>query len=245
MSNQYAAQYIKRALTQKVIPPPEPNNSNGQTELLLSLYNAHQAGGIEGARKAWEAIKPLRPEYALLDKYQEAMIHADELKNLAKPSYVMEEYPILEKGFNALIGPSGSGKSFTALDVAARLSLRAPIVYNAGEGLSGYASRWEAWKYHHHQHSGQLHFYKEAVQVIDDLSRTAFIEECRPLKPLLVIIDTLARSAVGIEENSAKEIGQLVAGCYLIMNELDCGILMVHHTGKDGRYRGSSAFFGA
>ena len=245
MSNQYAAQYIKQALTQKVISPPEPNNSNGQTDILVSLYQAHQSGGIKGARAAWELIKTMRPDSAVLEHYQESMIHADELKNLAKPSYMMEEYPILEKGFNALIGPSGSCKSFTALDIAARLSLRASIVYNAGEGLSGYASRWEAWKYHHHQHSGQLHFYTEGVQVIDDISRAAFIEECRPLKPLLVIIDTMARAAVGIEENSAKEIGQLVAGCYLIMSELDCGILMVHHTGKDGKYRGSSAFFGA
>lgn len=245
MSNQYAANYIHRALSQKSIEAPEPGNSNGQHEILISLYTAHQSGGMKGARAAWDTIKRLRPEIASLEHFEEALIHADELKKLAKPSYIMEEYPILEKGFNALIGPSGGGKSFVALDVAARLSLKAAVVYNAGEGLSGYASRWEAWKHHHHINTGQLHFYKEAVQIIDPVSRSNFIEQCKPLKPLLVIIDTMARAAVGIEENSAKEVGEVVAGCDYIMRELDCGMLLVHHTGKDGKYRGSSALFGA
>lgn len=245
MSNQYAANYVKRALNQKSIEAPEPSNSNGQHEILISIFQAHQSGGTKGARAAWDTIKRLRPEMAALEHYDEALIHADDLKKLAKPSYMMEEYPILEKGFNALIGPSGSGKSFTALDIAARLSLRTPVVYNAGEGLSGYASRWEAWKHHHKLTTGNLHFYKEAVQVIDPVSRGTFIEQVKPLKPLLIVIDTMARAAVGIEENSAKEVGEVVAACDLIMRELDCGLLLVHHTGKDGKYRGSSALFGA
>jgi predicted transcriptional regulator len=247
MSYVYASNYIKRAITSKVIEPPEPSQSNGQTDILQSIYMAHKANGIKGALAAWETIKTLKPaEAALLAQHSsELMCHADELKHLSKPGYVMEDYPIYEKGFNALIGPSGGGKSFVALDIAARLSLKDTVIYNAGEGLSGYASRWEVWKHHHKIDTGNLHFYKEPVQIIDDQQRSTMIELLKPMKPILLVIDTMARAAVGIEENSAKEIGVFVEACAIIQRELDCGILLVHHTGKDGKYRGSSALFGA
>lgn len=247
MSYLYASQYVQKAITQKVIEPPEPSQSNGQTDILQSIYIAHKTNGIKGAQAAWELIKTLRPAEAtlLMQHSSDLMCHADELKNLSKPGYVMDAYPIYEKGFNALIGPSGGGKSFVALDIAARLSLKDTVIYNAGEGLSGYASRWEVWKDHHKQDTGNLHFYKEPVQIIDEQQRNTMIELCKPMKPILLVIDTMARAAVGIEENSAKEVGVFVEACAIIQRELDCGILLVHHTGKDGKYRGSSALFGA
>jgi predicted transcriptional regulator len=64
-------------------------------------------------------------------------------------------------------------------------------------------------------------------------------------KPALVIIDTFARSAVGIDENSAQAVGQFIAAVDNIIKALECAALVVHHTGKDGLMRGSSSLYSA
>ncbi len=63
-------------------------------------------GGAAAAQAAWETIKRLRPD---LSEYDPAripkLIHADELKNLAAPMYLLTYYPIYKNGFNVLVGP--------------------------------------------------------------------------------------------------------------------------------------------
>jgi hypothetical protein len=70
----------------------------------------------------------------------------------------------------------------------------------------------------------------------------------------LVIIDSLARVTTGMEENDAKEVGQLVASLDIIREATKAAVYSIHHTGKskwkpgevptlaDGR--GSSALAG-
>lgn len=72
------------------------------------------------------------------------------------------------------------------------------------------------------------------------------------LAPDLLVIDPLARFFSG-EENSAKDMGALVAALDVLIQEYAVTILLVHHVGKPGadgreggqRLRGSSALFGA
>jgi predicted transcriptional regulator len=60
--------------------------------------------------------------------------------------------------------------------------------------------------------------------------------------PAMVVIDTLARSLVGGEENSAKDVGLFISGADRIRTEFDAAVLIIHHTGKNGdTERGSSA----
>ena len=64
--------------------------------------------------------------------------------------------------------------------------------------------------------------------------------------PGLIIVDTLSRVAVGADENSAKDMGQVVAGFDDLKRRLDATVLVIHHTRKDGgSERGSSALRGA
>ena len=69
------------------------------------------------------------------------------------------------------------------------------------------------------------------------------------LQPGLVVIDTLARSFVGGDENSATDMGELVDAVQRIQTEVKCAVILVHHTGKKGgpqtQERGSSALRGA
>jgi hypothetical protein len=68
------------------------------------------------------------------------------------------------------------------------------------------------------------------------------------VKPVLVVVDTLARCMLGVDENSARDVGLVVDGLDLIRRSADgATVLAVHHSGKDGSQgaRGSSALRGA
>lgn len=169
-------------------------------------------------------------------------IPADALDTLPPVSWHIEgEIP--QHGFGALFGPTGSGKSFFILDRALILAQSAPVVYVAAEGAGGYAARKLAWCKHHGQAAGQLYFVGAAVNMCEGGDVTAFIEAIQPLSPALVILDTLARCMVGYDENSARDMGQFVAGCDRVRSATGASVLVVHHTGKaqNGVERGSSA----
>ena len=240
----YIRDYVRRALTLGDLEEPESHRLNGDNELLASLYLAHRAGGVAAAKEAWEHIKRLRPEWVKYEPCRK-LINADELKTLGKPQYLVDSYPFYAHALNVLVGPSGGGKSFVALDFCLQLiKLGLEVVYVAGEGLYGYAARYEVGKVHLSVDPNlvnNLKFYCEPVQITDDDSRQEFIDHIafEGIHPDLIVIDTLARCAVGLEENSNKEMGEFVAALDLIRLQYDCAVLVVHHTGKDGSARGN------
>ena len=59
----------------------------------------------------------------------------------------------------------------------------------------------------------------------------------------LLVLDTLHRFS-NYEENSADEINRIYRDIFKPITELDCAILYLHHTGKDGNYRGSIDLLG-
>jgi hypothetical protein len=243
---EYTIGYIRRALTMDKIEPPELGNTNGDGEILESIYSAHRGGGAQGARDAWQVIKRLRPELAPIEGNQSLLIHASELKDLTKPELMLDGYPFFTYGFNILAGPSGSAKSFTALDFSGRFAQDRATVYVVGEGLHGYAGRWEALKDFYNLEDGEMYFHKEPVQFANHAELETFAQLIKPKHPQLIVVDTFARCAVGVEENSARDVGIWVDACDSLRRELNCGVLVVHHTGKQGNaMRGSSALYGA
>jgi hypothetical protein len=70
----------------------------------------------------------------------------------------------------------------------------------------------------------------------------------------MLIIDTFARSAVGIDENDARDVGLRIDAVTRLQAEMQVNIVAVHHSqktsrddrkGQSVRERGSSAFIGA
>lgn len=175
-------------------------------------------------------------------------INANDLKNLSIPRYLLTDYPFYDFAMNALVGASGGGKSFVALDFAAKTALatdKGTIAYIAAEGLSGYAARWEAWKKHHGRDTDNLIFYPEPVNFMDDDMTGKFIQQAERENVKMLVVDTVARCMVGADENSTKDMGVFVSQIDRTKKALNCGVLMVHHTGKDGTMRGSSALYAA
>jgi len=213
--------------------------------IMALSEHAPMPANLKSAR-AQEYLQPA-PIVGQPPKRENYLILADDLKNLPAPVYGLDDYPIYMNCLNALVGPSGAGKSFVAVDIGGKLAMQgAEVVYVAAEGVFGYSDRWEVWKAHHKIATNKyLHFYTRAVNMMDEQGVQNFMEDISQYKPQFLIIDTVARCMLGADENSTRDMGLFISACDDIIHALGVGVLAVHHTGKDGKMRGSSALFGA
>ena len=161
----------------------------------------------------------------------------------------------------ALYGQPGSYKSFVALYLGAMVaagreafekpSKQGTVIYIAAEGGAGLKRRRDALvKQYDIDDSIPMYFIKAQLNLgTSEQDITALIEEIKGLRQnvALIVVDTLARSAGGLEENSSTEMSKLIENVNVIMSMLDCSCMLIHHAGKEsGRgLRGSSALLGA
>jgi hypothetical protein len=159
-------------------------------------------------------------------------------------------------GLAGLYGPSASGKSFLALDMAAAIAEgarwfghrteAAPVVYAALEGEAGFRVRVEAWQVHQGRSlPKQLHMVLQAFKLTD-------LQDVRDLAAVIpqgsvVFLDTLNRAAPTSDENSSKDMGEILEAAKLLQELSGCLVVLVHHTGKDSTkgLRGHSSLFAA
>lgn len=180
-----------------------------------------------------------------------------QLRNLPPPAPLVGGWLYLDS-LALLYGPPGVSKTFIALDLANTVSsgctawyggaavTNGPVLYNVGEGASGIGIRNDAWDAHNGR-SGAVTWLPEAVNIYDRRWAEALAEVVAELRPVLVVIDTFARSIVGADENSARDVGQAIAHLDLIRSAAGSCVLVVHHSGKDrsAGARGSTALKGA
>lgn len=163
-------------------------------------------------------------------------------------------------GFAGLYGPSGGLKSFVAIDIALHIAtgrewqgraVRAgPVVYVAGEGKRGLGKRVLGWRSAKADACRpDFHLLPSAVQIsiTDDLAELIATLSDLPVKPALVVLDTLARNFGPGDENSQRDMGAFVRGIDRLIDATGAAVIVVHHTGKDDAKgeRGSSALRGA
>lgn len=155
-----------------------------------------------------------------------------------------------------MIGAPGSLKSFVALDLAGhvgggrpwqgRRTRKGGVLYLAAEGEEGMTLRARAWEKEYGEMEG-VSFLPYPVQVqSNDGQWEALVRIAAEDKPSLIILDTQARISVGLEENSAKDMGVLVAAVGMLKRATGACVMVIHHTGRNGQdARGSSALDGA
>jgi len=62
------------------------------------------------------------------------------------------------------------------------------------------------------------------------------------VEPDIIVIDTMARAMLGMNENSAQDIGLLIEATDKIKHLFECSVIAVHHTGyNESHPRGSTA----
>ena len=161
-----------------------------------------------------------------------------------------------ESGVAAIYGPSGSGKSFLALDLASALALGenwlhwptkpCEVLYIYLESEWGLRKRLEAREKHTGSKPLQgLSFITEHF----DLRNSKHVEAIIKAAPQkgLVIIDTLNRATPGLDENSGKEMSTVIQSLSKIQQATEGLVILVAHTGKNEKQgiRGHSSLFAA
>lgn len=193
----------------------------------------------------------------LLDRMRNRLIRGLALSTLPKPEWLVEGI-LTTRSVTMTFGPPKAGKSFAAIDLAASIATGRPwmgqptkqanVLYIVGEGASGIIARQEAWAmYHGVTDLDPIHWYPGAVNLFSPESGSALAALAGDIGAGLVIIDTLARCAVGAEESSAKDMGIIVSVLDQIRDACDGCVHVLHHTGKDKTKgaRGSTALLGA
>ena len=159
-------------------------------------------------------------------------------------------------GLAALYGPSASGKSFLAFDLAAAIAAGtpwfdcrvepAPVVYAALEGEAGFKLRAQAWE------ASRGRALPDGLRLMLQpfkLTEPQDVADLAAVVPAgaVVVLDTLNRAAPTADENASKDMGEVLEAAKLLQMLTRGLVLLVHHTGKDSTrgLRGHSSLFAA
>ena len=181
-----------------------------------------------------------------------------QIKQQDPPKYIVED-TLEAESFSAIIGPSGSGKSFVAIDLACNIATggywlgkkcrKRKVAYMPGEGNAGVNKRLQDWGDLHKgnddlldaglvvaSHLPNMHAYTRVEWGILE-------EQIKALNVDVVVIDTWSRAIAGADENSAEEISRIIQTLNELQRRVKCSIIPIHHTSKESTFaRGSSAF---
>lgn len=206
--------------------------------------------------RAFPAIEP----EALLDASDIFQtINADDMV----PALLADDFVeslLISRQMSVVYGPSNSGKTFFASDLAMHIALgrswrglevdQGGVLYIAAEGSYGIQNRVAAFK----QEFGVTDRVPFAVIPIaidmydsdEDMERliTTVQVKAREFGSIsLVVVDTLARVMAGGDENTAVDMGKFVGHCDDLRFATGAHVMIIHHSGKDASKgaRGSSA----
>ena len=191
------------------------------------------------------------------------IITAGQARYVTKQHYLIKQWLPFE-GTGVLVGPSNTGKTFIALDMAMSIAAgtdwhghkvrQGAVLYLATEGSFSFKNRMAALKDDRGLTDNvPLIARADMVNLLDqeaDLAELAaladeIIEQHGPLR--LIVVDTLARAMAGGNENAPDDMGKLLNNVEALRQGTDAFVLLVHHTGKDEAKgaRGHSSLKGA
>jgi len=145
-----------------------------------------------------------------------------------------------------LYGPSGAGKSFLVTDLAlavatgsewrSRKAVQGSVAYIVAEGAGGFRLRLRALS----EHTGlplaglPLHILDDAPNLLEKKDVADLVAALRTLPGLqLIVVDTLAQTTPGANENSGEDMGRALGHCKTLHRATGAMVLLVAHSGKD------------
>ena len=239
-----SAAEIAQALQCEVAYMPQGEAQNFDANDLAQRDGHDVLAGLLEA--ATEPPKP-EPRYKLLG--------ADELRNLPPLAWrVRGVLPAV--GLAALYGPSASGKSFLAFDMAAAIAEgshwfdcrveAAPVVYAALEGEAGFKLRAQAWE------TSRGRALPDGLRMMLQPFKLTDGQDVLDLAAVVpagavVVVDTLNRAAPTADENSSRDMGEILEAAKTLQTLTRGLVVLVHHTGKNAAagLRGHSSLFAA
>ncbi len=187
------------------------------------------------------------------------------IKDVPEITWIVKDI-LPNNGLIIVYGSPGSGKTFIVIDICLHIINKMNwfnnivnnagiIVYLIGEGIYGIKKRLDSWSSYHNVDSDNLIFFIPISSIniweeknIERLRKTltTFMESTGQ-KIIMIVVDTLARAATGLDENSSRDMGMFLRNFETIKEHFECSILFIHHKGKDESrgMRGSSSLLGA
>ena len=148
----------------------------------------------------------------------------------------------------ALLGKPGTGKSFFALDMAACVARGTPfhghrtrpgaVLYLHLEGQEGLDKRIQAMRIEGRlSDADPIDFVRVPVELLRDgpriIATLRDFAASASMPPTVLIVDTLARSLPGLDENTAETMGGVIRASDEVAAATGVSIVLVHHLGKD------------
>lgn len=185
---------------------------------------------------------------------QEAQAKAERFKLYSLDEFnQVEGYSYLIKGvlpqaeLGVLFGESGSGKSFFTLDMAMHIALgrewrgkrvkQAKVVYICAEGANGFRKRVAAYCQRHGLSPADvpMRVIADAPNFLTDTDHKRVAKRIREDwgGADLIIVDTLAQTTPGGNENAGEDMGRALANLKTLRRLTGGMVLLVHHSGKD------------
>ena len=240
------AEAIARAISGEWCELLADKPSNYDANDFIQEAGAETLADLLGGAKA-----PAKPEPRF------KLLSGADLSNAPPVRWMVRGVLPLE-GLAALYGPSGSGKSFLVLDVAACVAggaydwfghrvTQCPVTYCALEGEAGMGKSVHAWSQHHQKPVPEfLRFIAQPFDLLDVADLAKAVQSVGGTGGL-VILDTLNRAAPGADENSSVDMGRIIAAAKQLQNRTGGLVLLVHYTGKDATkgLRGHSSLYAA
>lgn len=244
-------------------------NGDGNSHLFPSLPPVEMAG-IPAAQPHVDLFPPQFPPVPTGDL--EAPVQQDpvqglisrflsikQLSELPPPSWLIDGW-LVRNSFAMMVGKSNDGKSFVALDMALHVATgkawrgrpvhQCRVGYVVAEGAEGMGQRGIAWQKTYNDdvfvEDDRISMLPMPIQAANNAEWDLLIAAVAHMRIELVILDTQARITVGLEENSAKEMGLFVEQVERLRRATGATVLVVHHLDKQGRSgRGSGAVYAA
>lgn len=154
---------------------------------------------------------------------------------------------VLPKGGLAVVyGASGSGKTFAVLDMMmavargqewrGRFVEQATVAYVVAEGAGGFRKRLSAYAQERDVdlNGVPMHVLDAAPNMLEAADTKELIRGLQALGSVgVVVIDTLAQTTPGGNENAGEDMGKALAHCKRVHQATGALVLLVHHSGKD------------
>ena len=188
---------------------------------------------------------------------RDRLIWREDFGKLPKPEPLIAD--VLDTAqVTVLAGEYGTGKSFAVLGWAASVATGKPwlghevamtgrVLYVASEE-SGVDQRIAAWEKHHGitLPPNRFAMLRDGIQLGDPAQVEELAEIVAEFEFVLVVVDTLAKSMDGMNENDTQDMNAATrAASRLLRATAGRGaVVIVHHVNKDGKIRGNTALPG-
>lgn len=235
---------LQRKVAEEILQWLESQDSTPQEGFDATVASAweYEAGRLETTEPVTQ--REIRP------------MSFKEMGNFKPPATMFEDGQAIHENTLALIvGQRNNGKTLFLQHVGLGSAANGYKVCYVMTEDSPYFfyRRMQQWQEHHNTaiNSDNFTVWRAMEGLIWQLTNIdhvwELINNMKPHKPDMIILDPLIEFALGADEQSAQTMGLVMSHIQLIKRELNCTVVVAHHAGKDATRgaRGSSAIEGS